>query len=86
MATIEERLAVLEHTVKIQDSDTSDLIALFKEQREADAVRWEKMDKRMDKFEGLITKYRGFLGGIFFTISALWTVGLIALKFFWDKH
>ena len=42
------------------------------ERWEAVQTQYETLDKRLEAIENVITKFKGFIGGIVFIISCLW--------------
>ena len=45
----------------------------------------QDIDNKLSDLSTQFHKYKGFMGGVIFTVSALWTIVLIAVDFLW-KH
>ena len=83
---LESRVAVLEHIAGEADEDMKTVLLRIAKHMEDEDERWDAVCARLTKMEKLFDKYKSFLGGVIFTVSALWGIFIFAIKYFgWFK-
>lgn len=78
---IESRVAVLEHLASEADDDIKGSLAAIAKHMQEEDVKWETIRKELSDLKATVTKYKSFLGGVVFTVSAVWGVFLVVAKF-----
>lgn len=60
-------------------------VARLEEKAENTEVILKDIDKKVTDLSDQFLRYKGFIGGVIFTISAIWALILLAIDFVW-KH
>lgn len=60
-------------------------IARLEEKAAQNEKLLEDIDTKLTALSEQFLKHKGFMGGIIFTVSALWAVILVALDFVWKR-
>jgi len=78
----EERLAVLEANQERLQKDTQELFILIRNLDKFMRDHMNRGEREMEEIRSSITKYKGFVGGIIFTVSSVATAIGLFLGFF----
>lgn len=61
---------------------SDDIHELLKQHTEQDAENFKRIDAKLDEIHGTLSRYKGFIGGVVFTVSALATAIALAVSYF----
>lgn len=82
MSTPEERIAVLEAKLSRNEIDITKLFQFIRDHMEKEEKHMEKTEKdrkelltKIDDIEDTLTHQKSFIGGMMFTVSAVWVFG-----------
>ena len=78
----ESRIAVLEHIANTTDEDLKNTLVVIAKHMEEEDVKWNTIQTELLTLKSTVAKYKSFLGGVVFTVSALWGIFLVAIKSF----
>jgi hypothetical protein len=67
------------------DSELAERVAKLEVTSEQNTAILGDIDKKVTELSNQFLKHKGFIGGVIFTVSALWAVVLLALDVLWKK-
>lgn len=77
---LETRVALLEHISDAADEDIKGALEVIVKHMEEEDEKWETIKTELQAVKSTVAKYKSFLGGVVFTVSALWGIFLVAIK------
>ena len=67
------------------EAELTERVAVLEVHTAANTTLLNDIDKKVTDLSDQFLKHKGFMGGVIFTVSALWAVVLIGIDFLWKK-
>jgi hypothetical protein len=67
------------------DSELAERVAKLEVTSEQNTAILGDIDKKVTELSNQFLRHKGFIGGVIFTVTALWAVVLLALDMLWKK-
>jgi len=80
--SIETEVALLRQSAISRDKEIVSLLLALNENKDAEHIRWDEINRRLKNLENTQLKQKTFIGAVIFITSALWGVVILVLKFF----
>lgn len=70
---------------RTENIDLSERVAVLEVHTATNTALLGDIDKKVTQLSDQFLKHKGFMGGVIFTVSALWAVVLVGIDFLWKR-
>lgn len=70
---------------RTESIDLAERVAVLEVHTATNTVLLGDIDKKVTQLSDQFLKHKGFMGGVIFTVSALWAVVLLGIDFLWKR-
>lgn len=70
---------------RTENIDLAERVAVLEVHTATNTALLGDIDKKVTQLSDQFLKHKGFMGGVIFTVSALWAVVLLGIDFLWKR-